>query len=98
MPLVASVVGPPNQLVPIPVPDIQSKAPLPFCHSQSGIDGAGPKSQKTSSMVTVGGGTVIVGNLINVKLRTAYEMQRFYVINVIIALYIYNYKMLCVNI
>lgn len=66
-PLVASVDGPPNQLVPIPVPEVQSKAPLPFCHSQSGIDDAGPKSQKTSSMVAVGGGTVIVGNLTNIK-------------------------------
>lgn len=66
-PLVASVVGPPNQLVPIPVPEVHSKAPLPFCHSQRGIDGAGPKSQKTSSTETVGGGTVIVGNLTNVK-------------------------------
>lgn len=71
----ASVDGPPNQLVPIPVPEVQSKAPLPFCHSQSGIDGAGPKSQKTSSTVTVGGGAVIAGNLTNVKLGTAYEIS-----------------------
>lgn len=67
--LVASVDGPPTQFVPIPVPAVQSKAPLPFCHSQSGIDGTGPKSQKTSSTVTVGGGTVIVGYLTNVKLQ-----------------------------
>jgi len=75
---VASVDGPPNQLVPIPVPEVQSKAPLPFRQSQSGIDGVGPKSQKTSSMVTVGGGTVIVGNLTNVKLIIYYMRKRYY--------------------
>lgn len=74
--LVPSIDGPPNQFVPIPVPGVQSKAPLPFCHSQSGIDGTGPKSQKTSSTVTVGGGMVTVGYLTNIKL----QVRDFYII------------------
>lgn len=61
----ASIDGPPSQFVFIPVPRVQSKTPLPFCHSQSGIAGLGSKSQIASSMVTVGGGAVIVGYLIN---------------------------------